>query len=295
MPGPVVTACWRRHRAPVTVVTASPSSPAARPTSSCPVLLPAGPANMDPAHTSSASGHRPRRCHALAPSDSPAPPPPQQPRSGTPDSPARALHRLRPLRRPHLDRLVPSAGVFTPCRPGATTPVDPARRRSLGVPPGPGGAAVSEFEHGVRVNDRVRVCLVCDSPLRSRPSYHHCLATTALPPSTEAPQRRCATQLLRLRVTWPIICNATTTRLGPPAPLVSWRVRHVSSSTTTSLSSSVSPPPAVSRASRRLRGLAPSDDAHLVRPSSSPAAGSGASSPALIGEPPAFVYVFPSG
>ncbi|KAH8027504.1 hypothetical protein HPB51_007037 [Rhipicephalus microplus] len=68
-----------------------------------------------------------------------------------------------------------------------------------------------------------------------------------------------------------------------------------SSSTTTSSSSSGSPPPAASRASRRLRGLAPSDAAHSVRPSSSPAAGSAASSPASISEPAAFVYESTSG
>ncbi|KAL3238934.1 hypothetical protein MRX96_048032 [Rhipicephalus microplus] len=112
-----------------------------------------------------------------------------------------------------------------------------------------------EFEHGVRVNDRIRVCLVCDSPLRSRPSYHHSLATATLAPSTEAPQRRCS------------VCDATFTsardlanhlrchddQAGPSGTACARRVRHVSSSTTTFLSSSVSPPPAVSRASRRQR------------------------------------------
>ncbi|KAL3222923.1 hypothetical protein MRX96_028293 [Rhipicephalus microplus] len=80
----------------------------------------------------------------------------------------------------------------------------------------------------------------------------------------EAPRRRCS------------VCDATFTsarglanhlrchvdQAGPSgaarARVPAQRVRHVSSSTDTSSSSSGSPPPAASRASRRLRGLAPS-------------------------------------
>ncbi|KAH8027016.1 hypothetical protein HPB51_001331 [Rhipicephalus microplus] len=45
-----------------------------------------------------------------------------------------------------------STGVFTPYRPGATTPADPGRRLSVGLPPGPGGAAVSSrrLQHEVQ-------------------------------------------------------------------------------------------------------------------------------------------------
>ncbi|KAL3220461.1 hypothetical protein MRX96_029864 [Rhipicephalus microplus] len=60
-----------------------------------------------------------------------------------------------------------------------------------------------EFVHGVRVNDRIYVCSLCDSPLKSRPSYHRCLATVTLVPSTETPRCRCG------------VCDATfTTKRG---------------------------------------------------------------------------------
>ncbi|KAL3192082.1 hypothetical protein MRX96_018201 [Rhipicephalus microplus] len=139
-----------------------------------------------------------------------------------------------------------------------------------------------EFEHGVRVRERIYVCTVCDAPLTSRPSYHHCLARATLVPSTETPRRRCG------------VCDATFTtkrglanhlrchvdQAGPSgaarerAP--ARRVRHISTSSDTSSSGSgSSSPPAAPRASRRLRGLSPSDAASPVRPSSSPAARSG--------------------
>ncbi|KAL3192039.1 hypothetical protein MRX96_018158 [Rhipicephalus microplus] len=123
-----------------------------------------------------------------------------------------------------------------------------------------------------------------------------------LVPTTETPRRRCS------------VCDATFTtkrglanhlrchvdQAGPSgaarerAP--ARRVRHVSTSSDTSSSGSgSSSPPAAPRASRRLRGLSPSDATPSVRPSSTPAAGSGASSPASIGEPPALEYLSSSG
>ncbi|KAL3192080.1 hypothetical protein MRX96_018199 [Rhipicephalus microplus] len=159
-----------------------------------------------------------------------------------------------------------------------------------------------EFEHGVHVRERIYVCTVCDAPPTSRPSYHHCLARATLVPSTEMPRRRCG------------VCDATFTtkrglanhlrchvdEAGPSgaarerAP--AQRVRHVSTSSDTSSSGSgSSSPPAAPRASRRLRGLSPSDAASPVRLPSSPAARSGASSPESIGEPSAFVYQSSSG
>ncbi|KAL3192036.1 hypothetical protein MRX96_018155 [Rhipicephalus microplus] len=98
---------------------------------------------MDPARPSSARGRRGRRRHAAAPTDTPAPPPPQRPRRGTPGSPAAgpliagvdcvALVGTGWFR---------STGVLTPFCPGATTPAGPGRRRSVGLSPGSGGAAV---------------------------------------------------------------------------------------------------------------------------------------------------------
>ncbi|KAL3202994.1 hypothetical protein MRX96_042205 [Rhipicephalus microplus] len=76
MPGLVVTACSRRHRTPVTVVTAPPSSTAARPTLSLPGLAaarsccPPAPADTDPTRSSSAKSRRLRQRHAPYPSGS---------------------------------------------------------------------------------------------------------------------------------------------------------------------------------------------------------------------------------
>ncbi|KAL3217453.1 hypothetical protein MRX96_032367 [Rhipicephalus microplus] len=216
----------------------------------------------------SSSQAAPRSCS----SGSAAPPPPQRPRPGTPDSPAAGPSS------PASTALPSYNGAIWTCR------VQPVRRHV-------------EFEHGGRVNDRIYVCSVCDSPLTSRPSNHRCLATATLAASTETPRRRSS------------VCNATFTSVrglanhlrchvdqaGPSsaarARAPARRVRHVNSSTTTSSSSLSSPPPAASRASRHLRGLAPTDATPSVRPSSSPAAGLGASSPASTGEPPAFVYL----
>ncbi|KAL3238928.1 hypothetical protein MRX96_048026 [Rhipicephalus microplus] len=134
-----------------------------------------------------------------------------------------------------------------------------------------------EFENGVRVNDRIYVCSVCDSPLTSRPSNHCCLATATLAPSTEAPRCRCSvcdvTFTSALGLANHLRCHVD--QAGPSGAAFARSVRHVSSSTATSLSSSGSPPAAASRALRRLRGLAPYDAAPSVRPSSSLAAGAG--------------------
>ncbi|KAL3197109.1 hypothetical protein MRX96_044997 [Rhipicephalus microplus] len=107
-----------------------------------------------------------------------------------------------------------------------------------------------EFEHGARVNDRIYVCSVCDSPLTSRPSYHRCLATATFVPSTETPRRRCGicdakfttkrglANHLRCQGT----LDATSTEAGPSgtarerAP--ARRVRHVSTSSSDTSSSS---------------------------------------------------------
>ncbi|KAH8026958.1 hypothetical protein HPB51_000495 [Rhipicephalus microplus] len=282
---------------------------------------------MDPARPSSARGRRARRRHAAAPTGSLAPPPPQRPRRGTPGSPAagpsspastaspssgpagsEAPASSRPSapvqpRQPALDGDV--LWVYLPAPAELQCPVDNCSMKYSGAAWTSRAQSVRrhvEFEHGVRVHERIYVCTVCDSPLTSRPSYHHCLARATLVPSTETPRRRCG------------VCDATFTtkrglanhlrchvdQAGPSgaarerAP--ARRVRHVSTSSDTSSSGSgSSSPPAAPRASRRLRGLSPSDATPPVRPSSSPAARSGASSPASIGEPSAFVYLSSSG
>ncbi|KAH8027296.1 hypothetical protein HPB51_004208 [Rhipicephalus microplus] len=283
---------------------------------------------MDPARPSSARGRRARRRHAAAPTGSPAPPPPQRPRRGTPGSPAagpsspastaspssgpagsEAPASSRPSapvqpRQPALDGDV--LWVYLPAPAELQCPVDNCSMKYSGAAWTSRAQSVRrhvEFEHGVRVRERIYVCTVCDAPLTSRPSYHHCLARATLVPSTETPRRRCG------------VCDATFTtkrglanhlrchvdQAGPSgaarerAP--ARRVRHVStsSSDTSSSGSGSSSPPAAPRASRRLRGLSPSDAASPVRPSSSPAARSGASSPASIGEPSAFEYLSSSG
>ncbi|KAH8027971.1 hypothetical protein HPB51_011779 [Rhipicephalus microplus] len=283
---------------------------------------------MDPARPSSARGRRARRRHAAAPTGSPAPPPPQRPRRGTPGSPAagpsspastaspssgpagsEAPASSRPSapvqpRQPALDGDV--LWVYLPAPAELQCPVDNCSMRYSGAAWTSRAQSVRrhvEFEHGVRVRERIYVCTVCDAPLTSRPSYHHCLARATLVPSTETPRRRCG------------VCDATFTtkrglanhlrchvdQAGPSgaarerAP--ARRVRHVStsSSDTSSSGSGSSSPPAAPRASRRLRGLSPSDASPPVRPSSSPAARSGASSPASVGEPSAFMYQSSSG
>ncbi|KAL3205910.1 hypothetical protein MRX96_040590 [Rhipicephalus microplus] len=266
MPGPVVTACWRRHRAPVTVVTASPSSPAARPTSSCPVLLPAGPANMDPAHTSSASGHRPRRCHALAPSDSPAPPPSSatsvrdsgfpcagtssltstaSPSSGPAGSERRRLHAL-PSRCNHASRSCTATFFGCTSRPRRSCSVRIRARRSC--------KRSSPRVLGVRLAAEVPAFL---PPLSGhyRAAAFDGGASASLCDATFTSARDLANHL-----------QCHDDQAGPPGTACVWRVRHRLLTTH------------IWYGPRRLRPL-----------------GRGASSPALIGEPPAFVYVFPSG
>ncbi|KAL3258798.1 hypothetical protein MRX96_046360 [Rhipicephalus microplus] len=73
----------------------------------------------------------------------PAPPPPKRPRRGTPNSP-RGGPFIAGVNCVVLVGIgwFRSTGVFTPYRPGATTSADAGRRCSVGVPPGPGGAAV---------------------------------------------------------------------------------------------------------------------------------------------------------
>ncbi|KAH7977208.1 hypothetical protein HPB51_026942 [Rhipicephalus microplus] len=277
---------------------------------------------MDSARPSSARSRRPRRRHALAPSDSPAPPPSQRPRPGTPESPAAGPSLLASTASPSSG----TAGSRAPASASPAVPLQPCQSILDGdvlwvYLPAPAelqclvgdrsmkysGAVWTcrvqsvrhhvEFENGVRVNDRIYVCSVCDSPLTSRPSNHCCLATATLAPSTEAPRCRCSvcdvTFTSALGLANHLRCHVD--QAGPSGAAFARSVRHVSSSTATSLSSSGSPPAAASRALRRLRGLAPYDAAPSVRPSSSLAAGAGASSPASIGEPPAFVYVFSSG
>ncbi|KAL3203013.1 hypothetical protein MRX96_042224 [Rhipicephalus microplus] len=295
----------------------------ARPCCCRPVLLPAGPADMDSARRSSARGCCARRRHASAPSGSPAPPPPRRPRRGTPDSPAVGPSSpaftassssglagseapasscptvLVQPRQPILDGDV--LWVYLPAPEVLQCPVGDYSMKYSGAIWTCRVQSVRrsvEFEHSVRVNDRIYVCSVRDSTLMSRPSYHRCLATATLVPSTETPRCRCG------------VCDATVTtkrglanhlrchvdQAGPSgaarerAP--ARRVHHVStsSSDTSTSSSGFSSPPAAPRASRRLRGLSPSDAAPSMWLSSSPAARSGASSPASIGEPSAFDY-----
>ncbi|KAL3192064.1 hypothetical protein MRX96_018183 [Rhipicephalus microplus] len=286
----------------VTIVTAPPSSPIARPTWSClALLLPSGPAAC-----------RDRRHGSCPPEFREGPSCQAAPRCSPYWLPGTAPSSVISARDSGFSRGGPfiagidcvalvgtgwfrSTGVLTPFCPGATTPAGPGRRRSS-------VRRHVEFEHGVRVRERIYVCTVCDAPLTSRPSYHHCLARATLVPSTETPRRRCG------------VCDATFTtkrglanhlrchvdKAGPSgaarerAP--ARRVPHVSTSSDTSSSGSgSSSPPAAPRASRRLRGLLPSDAASPVWPPSSPAARSGASSPASIGEPSAFVYQSSSG
>ncbi|KAL3220469.1 hypothetical protein MRX96_029872 [Rhipicephalus microplus] len=278
---------------------------------------------MDPARPSSARGRHARRRHAAAPSGSPAPPPPQRPRRGTPGSSAagpsspastassssgpagsEAPASSRPTapvqpHQPILDGDV--LWVYLPAPAELQCPVDSCSMKYSGAVWTSRAQSVRrhvKFEHCVRVNERIYVCSVCDSPLTSRTSYHHSLARATLVPSTETPRRRCG------------VCGATfTTKRGlfhlrcqadqdgpsgaarEHAP--SRHVRHVStsSSDTSSFSAGSSSPPPAPGASRRLRGLSPSNATPPVRPSSSPAASSGASSPASIAEPSAFVYL----
>ncbi|KAL3192027.1 hypothetical protein MRX96_018146 [Rhipicephalus microplus] len=159
-----------------------------------------------------------------------------------------------------------------------------------------------EFEHGVRVRERIYVCAVCDSPLTFRPSYHHCLARATLVPSTETPRRRCG------------VCDATFTtkrglanhlrchvdQAGPSGAarerVPARRVRHVSTSSDTSSSGSgSSSPPAAPRASRRLRGISPSDATPPVRSRRLRPPGRRPLRPRRSGEPSAFVYLSSSG
>ncbi|KAL3217446.1 hypothetical protein MRX96_032360 [Rhipicephalus microplus] len=197
---------------------------------------------MDPARPNSARDRRARRRHAAAPSGSPAPPPPQRPRRGTlgssaaaPSSPAstassssgpagsEAPASSRPSapvqpRQPIMDGDV--LWVYLPAPAELQCPVDSCSMKYSGAIWTSCALSVRrhvEFQHGVRVNERIYVF------------------------------------------------------------------------------SGSSSPPAAPRASRRLRGLSPSDATPPVRPSSSPAARSGASSPASIGEPSAFVYLSSSG
>ncbi|KAL3214764.1 hypothetical protein MRX96_051435, partial [Rhipicephalus microplus] len=259
---------------------------------------------MDPARPSSARGRRARRRHAAAPTGSPAPHPPQRPRRGTPGSHTAGLSlpasTASPSSGPAGSEAPASSSPSAPVQPRKPIldgdvlwvyllapaelqcPVDGCSMKYSGAVWTSRAQSVRrhvEFEHGVSVNERIYVCSVCDSPLTSRPSYHHCLARATLVPSTEAPRRRCG------------VCDATFTtkrglanhlrchvdQVGPSgaarerAP--ARRVRHVSASSDTSSSASgSSSPPAAPRASRRLRGLSPSDATPLVRPSSSPAA-----------------------
>ncbi|KAL3197107.1 hypothetical protein MRX96_044995 [Rhipicephalus microplus] len=235
--------------APVTVVTASPSLPATRPTLSCPALLLSGPAaRRTRRHESylpefregSSSQAASRSCPFWLPGTTPL---------LSDLSPGlwiplrRALHRRRPLRRPRREGWFRSTSVFTPCRPGATTPADPGWGRSLGSV-----RRHVEFEHSVRVNDRIYVCTMCISPLTSRPSYHRCLATATLVPSTEAPRRRCsvcdATFTSARGLANHLRCqgtlDATSTRLGHPAPLVRARLPGVC--TTSAVPPTLRPP-----------------------------------------------------
>ncbi|KAH7977148.1 hypothetical protein HPB51_026993 [Rhipicephalus microplus] len=277
---------------------------------------------MDSARPSSARSRQPWRRHALAPSDSPASPPPQRPRPGTPDSPAAgpssSACTASPSSGPPGSRAPASSSPAVPLQPrqsildGDVLWVYLPAPAELQCPVGDRSMKYSgaiwtcrvqsvrrhvEFENGVHVNDRIYVCSVCDSPLTSRPSNHCCLATATLAPSMETPRRRCSvcdvTFTSALGLANHLRCHVD--QAGPSGAACARSVRHVSSSTATSLSSSRSPPAAASRASRRLRGLGPSHAAPSVWPSSSPAAGAGVSSPVSIGEPPALVYVFSSG
>ncbi|KAH7942641.1 hypothetical protein HPB51_028679 [Rhipicephalus microplus] len=243
-----------------------------------------------------------------APSGSPAPPLPQRPRRGIPVSPtagpsspastassslgpagSEALASSRPTipvqpRQPMLDGDV--LRIYLPAPAQLQCPVGDCSMKYNGAFWTCRVQSLRrhvEFEHGVRVSDRIYECSVCDSPLTSRPSYHHCLATATLVPSTETPRRRCGVcdatfttkrglaNHLRCHVDQAVPSRATRERA--PAR----RVHHVSTSlsdTSSSTSGSLSPP-AAPRASRRLRGLSPSVDAPPVRPSLSPAARSG--------------------
>ncbi|KAL3192058.1 hypothetical protein MRX96_018177 [Rhipicephalus microplus] len=249
---------------------------------------------MDPARPSSARGRRARRRHAAVPTGSPAPPPPQRPRRGTPGSPATgpsspastashssgpagseapaSSHPSTPVQpcQPDLDGDV--LWVYLPAPAELQCPVDSCSMKYSGAAWTSRAQSVRrhvEFEHGVRVRERIYVCAVCDAPLTSRPSYHHCLARATLVPSTETPRRRCG------------VCDATfTTKRGLANHLRCHVPRRRQQH------------PGLCDASG---GLSPSDAASLVRPSSSPAARSGASSPASIGEPSAFVYQSSSG
>ncbi|KAL3192034.1 hypothetical protein MRX96_018153 [Rhipicephalus microplus] len=183
---------------------------------------------MDPAHPSSARGRRGRRRHAAAPTGSPAPPSPQRPRRGTPGSPAAGLSSPASTASPSLGPAVseapassrPSAPVqprqqaldgdvlwvYLPAPAELQCPVDSCSMKYSGAVWTSRAQSVRrhvEFEHGVRVRERIYVCSVCDAPLTSRPSYHHCLARATLVPSTETPRRRCGS------------CDATfTTKRG---------------------------------------------------------------------------------
>ncbi|KAL3192025.1 hypothetical protein MRX96_018144 [Rhipicephalus microplus] len=169
--------------------------------------------------------------------------------------PRQALHRRRRLRRPRRDRLVPKHR-----RPHALLPRCNHARRPW---------TATFWPHSCHRRRRLAVVAACVTP-RLRPS-----------------------------AAWPITCDATSTRLGRPALLASARlpgVRHVSTSSDTSSSGSgSSSPPAAPRASRRLRGLSPSDATPPVRSRRLWPPGRGASSPASIGEPSAFVYLSSSG
>ncbi|KAL3213450.1 hypothetical protein MRX96_035383 [Rhipicephalus microplus] len=231
-------------------------------------------------------------------------PPPQRPRRGTPGSPATgpsspastASHSSGPAgseapassrpsapvqpRQPALDGDV--LWVYLPAPAELQCPVDNCSMKYSGAAWTSRAQSVRrhvEFEHGVRVRERIYVCAVCDAPLTSRPSYHHCLARATLVLSTETPRRRCgvcdATFMTKRGLANHLRCHVD--QAGPSgaarerAP--TRRVRHVSTSSDTSSSGSgSSSPPAAPRASRRLRGLSPSDAASPVRPSSSPAA-----------------------
>ncbi|KAL3245249.1 hypothetical protein MRX96_047038 [Rhipicephalus microplus] len=272
---------------------------------------------MDPAHPSSARGRRARRRNAAAPSGSPAPPPPQRPRRGTPgssvagpSSPAstassssgpagsEAPGSSRPSapvqpRQPILDGDV--LWVYLPAPAELRCPVDSCSMKYSGAVWTSRAQSVRrhvEFEHGVRVNERIYVCSVCDSPLTSPPSYHYCLARATLVPSTETPRRRggvCdATFTTKRALANHLRCHVD--QAGPSgaaherAP--ARRVRHVSTSSDTSSSASgSSSPPAAPRVSRRLRGLSPSDATPPVRPSSSPAASGSSTSVGSVSVP----------
>ncbi|KAH8028748.1 hypothetical protein HPB51_018230 [Rhipicephalus microplus] len=217
-----------------------------------PVLLPAGTAAMDPARPSSARGRRARRRHAAAPTGSPGTTP-----SSATSARDSGFFRGGPfIAGVDCVALVGtgwfrSTGVLTPFCPGATTPAGPGWRRSVGLSPGPGGAAVPgrQLQHEVQ-RGRLDVSRADGAPprrIRTRRSCERanlCVLGVRLaahvpalvPPLPGEGHTRaidgdaspvalaCATQRLRPSAAWPTTCDATSTRLGRPAPLASARL-----------------------------------------------------------------------